>query len=166
MHESVRLYVKEAIEAYGPFRSVVEIGSRDINGGIRDLFCAPHFVEYIGIDALPGDRVDVVARGESFRTGYEYDCVVCCEVLEHTNAAFEIIANVADKLLRIGGVFIMTCAGPNRPPHSAIDEEPIRPHEFYRNVDADTLEYWLRSAGFSTWRIDPAGADMRCVALL
>jgi hypothetical protein len=163
MHESVRLYVADAIREYGPFNFVLEIGSRDINGGIRDLFDCQ---EYIGIDALEGPGVDVVAKGQYFRTGFQYDCIICAEVLEHTMEAPDIVANVARLLNPWRGAFVMTCAGPNRPPHSAIDKEPIRPDEFYRNVDADLLERWLRDAGFSSWKIDPAGADMRCVAVL
>lgn len=161
MHESVRLYVADAIATYGPFGYVLEIGSRDINGGIRDLFDGAN---YLGVDTRTGRGVDIVAKGELVRTGLFYDCVVCCEVLEHTEAAPAIVANAA-RLLVEGGVFVMTCAGPNRPPHSAIDEEPIRPDEFYRNVDADELETWLADAGFTSWKIDPAGADMRCVAI-
>lgn len=161
MHESVRLYVADAIAEHGPFDIVVEFGSRDINGGIRHLFDG----HYYGLDVRPGPGVDVVADAATWKgDNVTFDCVVCCEVLEHATGAGAIVKN-AWQLLREGGVFVMTCAGPGRPEHSAIDENPIRPDEFYRNVDTETLEGWLARAGFTSWRIDPAGADMRCVAV-
>jgi SAM-dependent methyltransferase len=94
-----------------------------------------------------------------------FDVVVCTEVLEHVDdaTALGIIRNAWEHLCP-GGAFVMTCAGPGRHAHSAIDEQPIRPWEFYRNVDRDLLAGWLACAGFNRWEIEPLGADMRCVA--
>jgi hypothetical protein len=73
------------------------------------------------------------------RSGPAWDCVVCCEVLEHTASALVIIANAYRALLH-DGVFIMTCAGERRAEHSAFDGGPLRPGEFYRNVSESQLD--------------------------
>ena len=141
---------------------VLEFGSRDINGTVRDLF--PNADEYLGVDPQEGPGVDLVADAASCDAGLNrWDVVVCTEVLEHAEDAAGIIAN-AYRHLRADGRFIMTCAAPGRGPHSAIDENPIRDFEFYRNVDGAMLAGWLGAAGFQQWTIDLHGFDIRCVA--
>lgn len=161
MHEAVTQFVSK----WGrPASHVLEFGSRNINGTVRTLF--EDAEEYVGVDPVDGPDVDIVGDGATVDVGHgKFDLVVCTEVLEHVpdSVATGIIIN-AHHHLRDGGRFVMTCAGPGRGAHSAIDEQPIRPWEFYRNVDADLLAAWLGLAGFASWEIDPVGADMRCVA--
>jgi len=161
MHEAVIQWVS----THGrPGDNVLELGSRNINGSVRVLF--PHVATYVGVDPVDGHDVDVVGDGATVDVGHDsFDVCVCTEVLEHVpdDIAFGIIEN-AHRHLVSGGRFVMTCAGPGRHPHSAIDEQPIRPWEFYRNVDQDLLASWLSDAGYSRWEIDQQGADMRCVA--
>lgn len=127
------------MKAHGPFYKVIEIGSRDINGGVRDLFS--HAV-YIGVDVAPGPGVDRVADGATWEPMGDVDCVVCCETLEHAANAREIVRNCV-KMLDKGGTLIITAAGPGRDPHSAIDLDPIRDTEYYRNIDPDDLRGWI-----------------------
>lgn len=160
MHEAVTDWVGRWA---APADRVLELGSRNINGSVRYLFAA---AEYVGVDPVEGADVDIVGDGATIEVGHDsFDVVVCTEVLEHVNdtIAAGIITN-AFAHLRPGGRFVMTCAGPGRHPHSAIDEQPIRPWEFYRNVDDVSLAVWLANAGFARWQIEPFGADMRCVA--
>lgn len=161
MHEAVTEFVgRQATYTSG---RVLELGSRNINGSVRHLFAGAS--EYVGVDPVDGPDVDIVGDGATITVPGMFDVVVCTEVLEHVDdaTAFGIIWN-AWRHLCSGGVFVMTCAGPGRHPHSAIDENPIRPWEFYRNVDRDLLAGWLARAGFNRWEIEPLGADMRCVA--
>lgn len=160
MHEAVTDWVSQ----YAPgVERVLELGSRNINGSVRSLFVDA--VDYVGVDPVDGPDVDIVGDGATVFVPRSFDVAVCTEVLEHVDdtIAAGIITN-AHRHLVSGGRFVMTCAGPGRRPHSAIDERPIRPWEFYRNVDADTLAVWLANAGFARWEIDQCGADMRCVA--
>lgn len=162
MHSSVLDYVAKAIGQHGPFQSVCEVGCRDINGGVRTLFGG---CEYVGVDLIPGTEVDVVANFATWAPGRLFDCIVSTSTLEHTPDGAEIIANAA-RLLNPHGVLIVTCAGTGWAPHSAIDEAPIRPDEFYENVDVDTLERWVADAGFNCWtaeRIEQFG-DTCCTA--
>ena len=161
MHEAVTDFVGRYADTSG---RVLEIGSRNINGSVRHLFAGA--ADYVGVDAVDGPGVDIVGDGATIEVLFDsFDVVACTEVLEHVDdtIAAGIIAN-AHRHLVAGGRFVMTCAGPGRGAHSAIDERPIRPWEFYRNVDADLLAAWLSDAGFVRWEIEPLGADMRCVA--
>jgi SAM-dependent methyltransferase len=161
MHDAVTDFVGRHADTNG---RVLEIGSRNINGSVRHLFADA--ATYVGVDPVDGPDVDIVGDGATIEVLFDsFDVVVCTEVLEHVDdtIAAAIIAN-AHRHLVPGGRFVMTCAGPGRGAHSAIDERPIRPWEFYRNVDDVTLAVWLASAGFQRWEIEPLGADMRCVA--
>jgi hypothetical protein len=69
---------------------VVEIGGRNVNGSVRELFhpeCA-----YLSTDIAPGDGVDIVADGASLSLDIAADLVVCCEVLEHASNADAVVA--------------------------------------------------------------------------
>ena len=61
----------------------------------------------------------------------------------------------------------MTCAGPTRPSHSAIDGGALRPDEWYQNVLPEEISLWLEQAGFSEYEIDLTEdkADLRATGL-
>ena len=128
-----------------PFR-VLELGSRDVNGSVRNIFRAHGtlFPRYVGLDIAPGPGVDVVADAATWTppAGEEPDCVVTTEMLEHVADAEAVIANVG-RILKPGGVLLLTCATDPRAPHSAIDGGALHPGEHYRNVPARELQTWL-----------------------
>lgn len=141
MHEAAFNFVKAALERYDrPPSRVLEIGGRDINGSVRPLF---HDAEtYHAIDISPGPGVDAVADGSVYVPPFMPDCVVCCEVLEHTQRAEDIVRH-ALRLVGPGGILIVTAAGPHRAPHSGRDGGVLPGWEFYRNVSPDLLASWL-----------------------
>tara|TARA_R110000822_G_scaffold309905_1_gene440612 strand:- start:722 stop:1225 length:504 start_codon:yes stop_codon:yes gene_type:complete len=124
--------------------SVIEIGSRNINGTIRDLF--PN-AKWIGLDLFEGPEVDVVCDARDFVPESLVDLVVCCEVLEHCSGWRQLIQS-ASLWLKQKGVIIITAAGPGRDPHSAIDGGELHPDEHYANVTQDELAEELHYAGF------------------
>lgn len=159
MHPQAYDYVARAAAAHGPFGRVLEIGSRDINGSVRPLFTD---ADYTGLDAFDGPGVDVVGDGATYKGKALFDCVVCCEVLEHTADAPKIVTN-AHRNLRKGGALIVTTAIDPRAPHSAFDGGPLRDGEFYRNVSRSTLRRWLKP--FTEVDIDVCGDDIRATAV-
>ncbi len=141
MHNTIPPFVEECIQKYGPFRRVLEIGSHDVNGGIRDLF--PTVGEYVGLDVREGPGVDLVADATVYKTDRSFDCVVSTEVFEHVEGWRGIVRCAAEAAAR---VFIVTCAGPGRGIHSATGGE-LDPDEWYQNVNPDDLKvelerYW------------------------
>ncbi len=165
MHPEVGDWVERCIAAHGPFAHVLEIGGRDINGSVRPLFGTRCTYTVVDIVAAPevdfvGDAV-ALAREGLLPTGV--DCVVSTEALEHYPAPADVV-DAAHELLRPGGVFIATMAGPGRHPHSGLVEGPPQPGEHYRNIDPDELTAWLEQTGFGDFLVDVHGLDLRCWA--
>jgi SAM-dependent methyltransferase len=108
MHGSVMLYVEEALELYDlSAKSVLECGSRDINGSVRSLFSGP----YIGLDLSDGPGVDVIGNASSLAwSDASFEVVVSCEMLEHDLRPARSVAEMA-RVLCPGGYLILTCRG-------------------------------------------------------
>lgn len=142
---------------------VIELGARNVNGGVRHLFPTAH--TYIGVDIAPGPDVDVVADAADWTSELLADVIVSTEMLEHTPHGARIIKQACNNLVD-GGVFIVTAAGPGRSPHSAVDGGPLREGEHYANIGSDELVDWFAAAGFTTWTVDVQThpADVRGIA--
>lgn len=160
MHPDVLHWVRRCLERIDPPVSVVELGSRDINGTVRSLF--PDVAEYTGVDAVAGPCVDVVADAADYQHPTPVDAVVSTEMLEHCERAAE-VPSAAAKYLRRGGVFIATMAGPGRGEHGA-GGGGLPAGEWYRNIDPGELAMWLEAAGFDEFEVDQSGLDVRCFA--
>ncbi len=139
MHQSAFDWVSYQVKLHGPFPTVIELGSLNINGSVRRTFRP---CRYIGVDIVGGPDVDVVKDAALYRPKELVDCVVCCEVLEHSDHAGAIVEN-AITMLKPGGWLIITCAGPERTPHSGVDGLKVREGEFYLNVQPHNLVHWL-----------------------
>jgi SAM-dependent methyltransferase len=158
MHDAVIDYVK----ANTPSGSVLEFGSRNVNGTLRDVVGGSR---YVGVDCRDGDGVDIIADAATVDVGETFDVVLCTEVFEHVDddAAQAIIDN-AHRHLEPGGTFVATMAGVGRHPHSAIEATGLQAGEFYRNVTIELLDAWLTAAGFVDFSINVDGRDIRCTA--
>jgi SAM-dependent methyltransferase len=163
MHGPAFGWVARTLKDVPPRRAVVEVGARDLNGSVRQLFMG---ATYVGIDVQDGVGVDVVADGATYEPPFVPDTVVCCEVLEHAENAPEIVQN-AFRMLAPGGLFLMTCATDPRAPHSADDGGPVRPGEFYRNVSFEEFQRWAQVDTeflIERFEIDQEAGDLRVLA--
>lgn len=145
--------------------AVLDVGGRNINGSVRDLF--PGADPYVALDIREGEGVDIVADAAVWSPDREYDVVVCTEVFEHT-PDWPQICKAIFAALRPGGRVILTMAGPGRPPHSAIDGGwQLHPGEYYGNVGPAELAAGLVAADFGGIVVDyqPSPADTRAVAV-
>ena len=126
-------------------KKVLDVGSLDNNGNNRFLF---DDCDYIGIDVGEGPNVDFVYAGHEYNAPNEYfDVIICTEVFEHDIQYHKTIANII-RMLKTGGIFLFTCAAPDRPEHgtrrtspwhakllSAVSDEWA---DYYKNLtDAD-----------------------------
>jgi SAM-dependent methyltransferase len=145
MHSEARQFV-EHFSTGRPIR-VIEIGSLNVNGTIRDLFSN---AEWIGLDRVAGPCVDVVCDAAQFAPQSPVDAVICCEVLEHADNWQRLIESAYQWLVP-GGVFVMTCAGLGRQPHSC-DGGELRQGEYYRNLSPVEIREAIRKTGFR-WQI-------------
>lgn len=115
--------------------TVAEIGSKNINGSVRDLF--PN-ASWTGLDIRPGPDVDVVANPMDWSPPALVDFVITCEVLEHT-VEWALVVLQGWSWLKPGGWLLITCAGPGRGHHSAVDGCSLRPNEYYANISTDHI---------------------------
>jgi hypothetical protein len=67
-----------------------------------------------------------------------YNLVLCTEVLEHVPAWRALLFNCV-RLVGPTGHLVVTTAGPDREPHSALDGGPLREGEHYANMDPDEM---------------------------
>lgn len=139
MHDEAYAAVERIAAAYGLLRrknlAVLDIGGRNINGTVRDLFAAKLWV---ALDAAKADGVDIVADARTWEPDRFYDLVVCTEVFEHVHGWPAVLAT-AYKALADDGVLIVTCASDRRPPHGAAGGPWPEPGEHYRNVQPAEL---------------------------
>src|SRR5665213_873697 len=145
-------------------RKVLEIGSLDINGTVRGYFTN---CEYTGLDVAPGPGVDVVCEGQKYNApDASFDTVICCEVMEHNPYWVDTFYNMM-RLLKPGGLMIMSCATGWRPEHGTSRSDPgnspltvEQGWEYYRNlgardimrkVDFSSLSAWAFATNWDAW---------------
>lgn len=116
---------------------VLEVGSLDINGSVRQLFS---HCQYVGIDLGPGPGVDTVCRGEEFDGPDNFcDTTISCECFEHNPQWAETFANMV-RVTRKGGLVLFTCASEGRPEHGTPRSDPASAPfcgDYYRNLTED-----------------------------
>lgn len=136
--------VKSKFPQYFINKSVLEFGSLNINGTVRDYF---KDCEYIGIDVAVGNCVDIVSKAHEYRWN-KVDVVISCEMLEHDPYWSLSIKNMLDHV-KPGGLLIITCATTGRPEHGTFRTSPndspfTVDWDYYRNVTVgDVLDSFL-----------------------
>jgi hypothetical protein len=163
MHPEAFAWIVSEVARLSGVRSVLEIGSQDINGSASVLFESD--VRYVGVDVREGKGVDLVidlaepdglpklaqAAGmtvspqmidgwRELRPGF--DLVICTEVLEHARLPYRLV-DAAWQAAKNHGTVLITCAAEPRAPHSAIDGGALQSNEHYANVVPDELRTWL-----------------------
>ena len=169
MHEAAKTYVRQALKTVSiPAGAVLEIGGRNINGTVRPLFDA--IGPYASIDLYDGPGVDLVGdvceldpakTAQKLFGKVAVSCVVCCEVLEHATEPAR-MCRWAHRILKPGGVLILTAANPLRGTHSGIDGGLLHPGEHYQGVWDSSLKAWLKV--FRRAQIVVDGADIYATA--
>jgi ubiquinone/menaquinone biosynthesis C-methylase UbiE len=113
---------------------VLEVGSLNINGTVRDFFQA---TRYIGADVAPGRDVDVVCNGENLDYPDEsFDVAVSAECFEHNP---EWIATFRNMWRMSKKYVLMTCASEGRAEHGTTRSDPgssplTLSWDYYRNL--------------------------------
>lgn len=114
--------VRDKFPAFFSGSLVLDVGSLDINGNNQFLFddsCC-----YIGVDLTPGPNVDVLTPAHLLGLpDSTFDTVISTECLEHDRFYIETIRNIF-RLLKPGGLLIITCATTGRPEHGTIRTTP------------------------------------------
>lgn len=115
-HEAQRLFfqeVKDQLPEYFNNVNVVDFGSKDYNGSLKEFFTNS---DYIGVDISEGKNVDFVSKCHKFTTNNKFQVVVSGEMLEHDEHWRFSLKKMYDLLLP-GGLLVVSCAGKDRPEH-------------------------------------------------
>ena len=163
MHRAVKewcLGVKEKFPEYFKKCNILDVGSLDINGNNRYLFEGCH---YEGLDIVAGKNVDFVVSVVDFESVNQYDVIICTEMLEHDVCYAESLRKMF-RLLRNGGLLIITAAGTKRAEHGTTDCHPNDSpgtHDYYKNITVRMMCRGLSFANFSWFEISYQNKDIR-----
>lgn len=137
--------------------TVVEFGSKDINGNIRPLLGQ---AQYMGIDLEEGPNVDKIMDCRDWKI--PADVILCLELLEHCEDLDGVIRSII-KNIKPGGMALITCAINPRKPHSAIDGGELHDGEYYKNVNARKLTTLVNKHGgtITHKEVDKTAGDLR-----
>jgi len=135
---------------------VLEVGSLDINGSVRELFAD---CDYTGVDLELGPGVDLACQGQlvGFPSGH-FDTTISAECLEHNPFWRETVANML-RMTRPGGLVLISCATTGRLEHGTSRTNPdaspfttAAQWDYYRNLRGRDLEASLNLTGWlSDW---------------
>lgn len=96
-------------QKHGVFENVLDVGSRDINGVVKDWLHQSG--KCVGIDMIKGKGVDVIGNANELDKFFEkdyFDLITCTETLEHDKRFWLTVGHMRE-LLRPGGwLFIST----------------------------------------------------------
>ena len=131
---------RQFAEAFASASKILEVGSKNINGTVREYF--PAAATYLGIDIGEGKDVDLLVPGELLQlpTGWA-DIAISTECFEHARTWVEIFKNMI-RITREGGLILLTFAGPGRPAHGTLDSDSYcspSTNDYYRNLGPGDL---------------------------
>lgn len=147
MHPSVREFVTHTVDTWGlRDASVLEVGSLDVNGTVRDLFTG----DYVGTDMRAGAGVDVVCDAHDLPYGDEFGVIVCTEMLEHDSQPWVSLAKM-HQAGRKDAHLILTCRG--------YDERGCFPlHDYPSDLwrfSGEGIEHLLGHTGWTLVAVEP-----------
>lgn len=122
-------------------RNVLEIGSYNVNGTLRDLF--PEQEDYLGIDIRPGPGVDEISKVDNM-SGDSYDLILCSEMLEHDKFPYHTLAHIY-RVLHRNGYLILTTRAFNENGCYPMHEVPD-----YHRFTVGGLHWWFADIGYET----------------
>jgi SAM-dependent methyltransferase len=144
--------VKSFFPEFFEWQNVLEIGSLNINGTVRDFFFN---CNYLGVDIGSGEGVDIVSSGHELKfPDKSFGVTISAECFEHNPYWLETFTEMVRMTRRRDGLVIFTCAGEGRPEHgttrSDVGSSPLTVGagwDYYRNLtpaDFMTSEYDVR----------------------
>lgn len=117
--------------------AVLEVGSLNINGSVRQFFDDP--TQYVGCDLGEGAGVDLVCAGHELPfADRHFDVAISCECFEHDRHWRKTFQKMVD-LVRFGGLVIFSCATTGRPEHGTARTSPADApftNDYYMNLEA------------------------------
>src|SRR6478609_5903751 len=113
--------VKKKFPEFFKWKHVLEVGSLNINGTVRDNFVN---CNYVGCDLDLGPGVDLAVQGQDLAFDDEsFDITTSAECFEHNPFWKETFLNMK-RMTKKDGLIAFTCAGKDRPEHGTYRTDP------------------------------------------
>ena len=122
--------VKVQFPAFFEDKKVLDCGSLDINGSLKDLFTGG---EYAGADIHEGPNVDIVSATHELPYDNELDVVISAEMLEHDEHWKASLQHMY-KMLKPGGLLIISAASEGREEHGTKGLNWGTSPDYYGNI--------------------------------
>lgn len=140
MHDTAHEHGRLFFELYGSdvFRTVVELGSQDVNGSLRE-HCPAH-IHYIGLDVTPAKGVDLVidpGAALPLATGTA-DAIVASSAFEHDICFWDTFLELT-RVLRPGGLLYV-----NVPSNGDFHRYPLDCWRFYPDAGVALVQWAAR----------------------
>ena len=139
-------------------KRVLEVGSLNINGSVRQYF---EKCEYTGIDLGIGEGVDIVCKAHEHKRPYHYQTIISTEMLEHDYHWVASLLTMHTNL-KGGGMLILTCAAPGRKEHGTKRTSPTDSPfttDYYRNISISDFYSVLPPSMFMEYHIEYQRGD-------
>jgi SAM-dependent methyltransferase len=168
MHQSALEHGKLFFDTYvGRLRelpaggvTIVDIGSQDVNGSLRQL--SPVSATYVGVDFAEGRGVDIVLD-DPYRLPFDdnsIDVIVSSSCFEHSEMFWLTFLEIC-RVLKPSGLFYL-----NAPSASGFHRYPVDCYRFFPD-SGNALAKWARRNGYATVVLEhyTNGTDYVCVFL-
>jgi SAM-dependent methyltransferase len=132
------LFIKNILSEYFINKTVLDVGSGDINGNNRILFenCI-----YEGNDVIEAKNVTIVSKTKDLQFNDNYfDTIISTECFEHDPEYKESLLKIYN-MLKSDGLFLFTCASIGRPEHGTRRTTPNDSYGTIGKLD-DMIDYY------------------------
>jgi SAM-dependent methyltransferase len=141
MHDEAKnftLFIKNILSEYFINKTVLDVGSGDINGNNRILFdnCI-----YEGNDVIEAKNVTIVSKTKDLQfTDNYFDTIISTECFEHDPEYKESLLKIYN-MLKPDGLFLFTCASIGRQEHGTRRTSPNDSYGTIGKLD-DMIDYY------------------------
>jgi SAM-dependent methyltransferase len=145
LHTTALISGKQFFDVYCSYITdavVVDIGSQNVNGSLKDVCPSP--LTYIGVDFVAGEGVDVILDDpyELPFSDESVDIVVCSSCFEHSEMFWLLFLEVL-RILKPKGLFYL-----NIPSNGAFHQYPVDCWRFYPD-SGRALVTWAKRNGLA-----------------
>lgn len=155
---SCRLFFEAYAKSFDNNTQIVEVGSQDVNGGLREI--APPNLKYIGVDFTEGKGVDIVLDSP-YKLPFDdnsVDMVISSSCFEHSEMFWVVFMEIM-RILKPHGLFYL-----NAPSNGPVHRYPVDCWRLYpdagnaltswakyNNINAELMESYISNQCGGLW---------------